>query len=118
MASQLVTIQIGGDVDGMIPHEATSARGDLRQEVAEGLFYTHMRLSQNTNRALETAAFLYGLIELLSEKGLFSIEELDEHKRVMGERLTAQLKEKGLGVMLQDSEDDKYSFPSEVQIDC
>lgn len=118
MASQLVTIQTGGDLDGMIPREVTPAQGDLRQEVAEGLFYTHMRLSQNTNRTLEASAFLYGLIELLGEKGLISIAELDERKKAMGERLTTQLKEKGLGVMLQDSEEDKYSFESEVKIDC
>jgi Fe-S-cluster containining protein len=118
MAAELVTIQTARDVGGMRGQETTPAQGDLRQEIAEGLFYTHMRLSQNTNRALEASAFLYGLIELLSEKGLFSIEELDKRKRAMGERLTTQLKEKGLGVMLQDSEDDKYSFQSEVKIDC
>jgi Fe-S-cluster containining protein len=91
---------------------------DLRQEVSEGLFYTHHRLSQNTNRTLEATAFLYGLIEILSEKGLITIEELDERKKVVGERLTAQLKEKGLGVMLQDPEEDKYKFEREAKIDC
>ena len=91
---------------------------ELRQEVSEGLFYTHVRLSQSTNKALENSAFLYGLIELLNEKGIISIEELDERKKVVGERLIAQLKEKGLGVMLHDSEEDKYNFQGEVKIDC
>ena len=91
---------------------------DLRQEVAEGLFHTHMRLSQNTNKTLESSAFLYGLIELLSEKGLITITELDERKKIVGERMAAQFKEKGLGVMLQDPEEDKYSFKGEVKIDC
>jgi len=92
--------------------------GDLRQEVGEGLFYTHMCLSQNTNKTLEVSSFLYGLIELLSEKGLINIQELDERKKVVAERLVVQLKEKGLGVMLQDPEEDKYTFKDEVKIDC
>lgn len=97
---------------------ATISPADLRQEVSEGLFYTHVRLSQTTNKNLENSAFLYGLIELLNEKGIISTDELDERKKVVGERLIAQLKEKGLGVMLQDPEEDKYSFQGEVKIDC
>ena len=91
---------------------------DLRQEVAEGLFYTHMRLSQGTNKALEASAFLYSLVELLNEKGLITIQELDERKKMVGERLAAQFKQNGLGVMLQDPEEDKYTFKSEAKIDC
>src|SRR5215472_12078693 len=91
---------------------------ELRQQVAEGLFYTHVRLSQGTNKTLEASAFLYSLIELLNEKGLITIQELDQRKKAVGERLAAQLKEKGLGVMLQDPEEDKYSFQGEVKIDC
>jgi hypothetical protein len=96
----------------------SAATHELRQEVAEGLFYTHFRLSQGTNKTLENSAFLYGLIELLSEKGLISVAELDERKKVVAERLIAQLKEKGLGVMLQEDEEDKYTFKGEAKIDC
>jgi len=91
---------------------------DLRQQVAEGLFYTHMRLSQGTNKTLEVSAFLYSLVELLNEKGLISIQELDERKNAVGERLAAQFKQNGLGVMLQDPEEDKYTFQGEARIDC
>ena len=91
---------------------------NLRRQVAEGLFYTHVRLSQGTNKTLENSVFLYGLIELLCEKGIITIEELDERKRLVGDRLIAQLKEQGLGVMLQDPEQDKYAFEGEVMIDC
>ncbi len=51
---------------------------DLRQEVAEGLLYTHGRLNSNTSKTLEAASFLYALVELLNEKGVLTIEELDE----------------------------------------
>jgi hypothetical protein len=119
MAKKLALTQSEAEENGAstAPVEPAISR-DLRQQVAEGLFYTHVRLSQNTNKTMEASAFLYGLIELLGEKGLITIQELDERKKVVGERLTAQLKEKGLGVMLQDPEEDKYAFKGEVKIDC
>jgi hypothetical protein len=91
---------------------------DLRQEAAEGLLYTHSRLNANTSKTLEVASFLYALIELLSEKGLITVEELDERKRVVGQRLAKQFSGKGMGVMLQDPEYEKYTFQGGVEIDC
>ena len=89
-----------------------------RQEVAEGFLYTHARLSENTKTTLEAASFLYGLIELLNEKGLISIEELDERKGEVLQRLAKKNSEKGVGVLLQEPEYDKYSFDGGVRIDC
>ena len=91
---------------------------DLRREVTEGLLYAHSRLNTNTSKTLEASSFLYALVELLNEKGLLTIEELDERKRVVGQRLADQLREQGTGVILQNPEDDKYAFKSEVKIDC
>jgi Fe-S-cluster containining protein len=90
----------------------------FRQEISHGLFYTHTRISQNTHRILESSAFLYSVIELLNEKGLITIDELEGRKKAVAERLTAQLREKGLGVMLQDQVEDKYTFAQEAEIDC
>lgn len=90
----------------------------LREEVAEGLLYTHARLSDNTKQTLEASSFLYGLVEILSEKGLISIDELDERKQQVAKRLTSKKSEKGVGVLLQDPEYDKYSFEGAVKIDC
>lgn len=89
-----------------------------RQQVAQGLLYTHSRLNANTSKTLETTAFLHALIELLHEKGLITIEELDERKRVAGQRLVEQLRQKGDGVMLQEPEYDKYTFDQGIEIDC
>lgn len=87
-------------------------------EVAKGLLYTHSRLNSNTERTLESTAFLHGLIELLDAKGLISIEELDRHKGAAAERLARRLEQDGEGVVLQKPDYDKYTFESEVQIDC
>jgi Fe-S-cluster containining protein len=99
-------------------HGETAELSDTRREVADGLFYTHVRLSQNTNKTLENSAFLYGLIEVLGEKGIISTDELDQRKKIVAERLIAQWKAKGLGVMLQEVEEDKYTFNGEAKIDC
>ena len=90
----------------------------LRQQIADGLLFAHARLSENTKSTLEATAFLYGLIELLSEKGLLSIEELDERKRQVAQRLLKKKKDKGVGIVLQDPEYDKYTFGDVVEIDC
>ena len=91
---------------------------DLRQEVAEGLLYTHSRLNANTTKTLEASSFLYALVELMSEKGLITVEELDERKRAVGQRLAEQFRQNGNGVMLQDPEYDKYTFRDGAEIDC
>ena len=86
--------------------------------MVDGLLYTRSRANANTTKTLEAASFLYALVELLSEKGLITVEELDERKRAVGQRLVEQFRRKGNGVMLQDPEYDKYSFEQEVEIDC
>ena len=97
--------------------QATPAK-DLRKEVAEGLLYMHTRVADNTRKTVESASFIYALVELLSERGLISIEELDEHKRVIAERLAKQNREKGMGVLLGEPEQDKYTYQPVVKIDC
>ncbi len=91
---------------------------DLKSEMAQGLLYTHTRINSNTARNLESSSFLYALIELLNEKGLLTIEELDERKKQVAERLVKNFVESGLGLMFQDTEEDKYEFEHEAKVDC
>lgn len=89
-----------------------------RQEVARGLLYNHTRLNSITAKNIEVSSFLYGLIELLNEKGLLTIEELDERKKQVAERLVRKFVESGMGLMYQDPEEDKYTFEKESHVDC
>jgi hypothetical protein len=73
---------------------------------------------KNTKKTLESTSFLYALIELLSEKGLISIEELDRRKNQAAERLVKKFVESGMGLLYQDPEEDKYTFEHEAQVDC
>jgi hypothetical protein len=55
--------------------------------LSSGLLYTYARINDNTKKTLEAASFLYALIELPHEKGILTIEGLDERKRQVAERL-------------------------------
>jgi Fe-S-cluster containining protein len=90
----------------------------IHKDPSCGLLYTHTRINANTNKNLEAASFLYALIELLSEKGLLTIEELDERKRQVAERLVKRFVDSGMGLMYQDPEYDKYTFNLEAHVDC
>jgi len=99
-------------------YPSSSGTEELRQELADGLLYIHSRLSENTTSTLEAASFLYALVELLSEQGLISIDKLDERKTEVAQRLAKKNTEKGVGVLLQEPEYDKYTFQGEAKIDC
>jgi len=90
----------------------------IPSELSSGLFYTHTRINFNTKKTLEAASFLYALIELLEEKGIISIKELDERKMKVAERLVKKFVESGIGFMYQDPEYDKYNFKHETNVDC
>ncbi len=96
----------------------TKILSEIHHELSAGFLYTHTRINNNTSKSLEVASFLYALIELLDEKGLISIEELDERKKQVAERLVKKFAESGIGLMYQDPEYDKYTFEHETQVDC
>ena len=98
--------------------ELGKALADLRQEFAGGLLYAHSRANANTSRLLETGSFLYALIELLREKGILTIEELDVRKDAVGQRVEKRFLDKGMGVHLQEPEQDKYAIAGVADIDC
>lgn len=89
-----------------------------RSEIAGGLLYCHSRLNSNTSKLLESASFLYALIEVLSEKGLVKIDEVEEKKREVATRLLESFLDRGMGVAMQEDERDKYAFSETAEIDC
>ena len=98
--------------------DSTEILSRIHKDISSGLLYTHNRINANTNKNLEAASFLYALIELLNEKGLLTIEELDERKKQVAERLVRKFVESGMGLMYQDPEEDKYAFEKESFVDC
>jgi len=99
-------------------NEGPASTDDLREELRDALLHTYNRINANTSKIYESATFLYALIELLCEKEGIAVEELDERKKVVGERLAQEFRAKGMGAMLQEPGYDKYTFESGVEIDC
>ena len=90
----------------------------IEKELSSGLSYTHSRITHNTRTTLESSSFLYALIELLDEKGILSIEDIDERKKKVAKRLVRKFEESRIGLLYQDPEEDKYSFEKNPDIDC
>ena len=96
----------------------TEILSKIQNDLSSGLLCTHTCINFNTIKTLEASSFLYALVELLDEKGIISIEELDERKKQVAERLVLKFKESGIGLMYQDPEYDKYTFKHQASIDC
>jgi Fe-S-cluster containining protein len=100
------------------PEMETPSLESLRDEVVGGFLYAHSRANANSNKLLEVASFSYALIELLNERGLITIEELDERKDQVHKRLAEKFAEKGMGVALTREEKETGGGSPKVEIDC
>lgn len=98
--------------------DTMNTAGNLRQRIADGLLYTHSRLNANTRRTREAAAYIYALVELLHDKGIIGVEELESRREALERQLLEQYKADGQGVALQEDAQDKYAFTGGVAIDC
>jgi Fe-S-cluster containining protein len=100
------------------PGDAQSATEDLREEVAQGFLYAHSRANTNSSKLLEVTSFSYALIELLVERDVISVDELDARKEEVSKRLAEKFAEKGMGVALTTEEKDASGDALDVEIDC
>jgi hypothetical protein len=117
----LLQIEDMSDSQDSAPTNGTMAAllESLRREVAEGFLHSHSRTHKNSGKMLEIASFCYALIELLQEKGLLTLEELNSRKKVVSNRLVKKFAEQEIGVVaLQEYNQDKYTFKEEITIDC
>ncbi len=125
-AAEKITIRLpedhpGMNGDGTADHSSEDSDDTterLRDEVAHGLLYTHSRANANSSKVLEVASFSYALIELLKERGVISIEELDERKKQVNERLAKKFTETGMGVALTKEAHEENGDQETVEIDC
>lgn len=91
---------------------------ELRQEIVNGLLYSHGRLNINTQLFFEAQCQLNALIHLLSEKGIITAKELEEKKEIVAQKLSKEFQERSIGVMMQDPAPDKYKLKGAVRFDC
>ncbi|MGI0484858.1 YkgJ family cysteine cluster protein [Pantanalinema rosaneae CENA516] len=100
------------------PRPAWQDASVVYSEVAQGLAYLHTRANAITGRSLESASFVYALIELLIEKGVITVEEIDDRKKMVSERLLKRFLQHDAGVSIQEPDQDKYQFSQTAAIDC
>lgn len=89
-----------------------------RPEVAEGFRYAYFRADANTGRLLDVTAMVSATLDLLRERGLLDAEELETRKAAALDALKHHFADRGMGVMYQHPERDKYSFAKQTGIDC
>lgn len=71
--------------------QSRASDGDrLERQVLRGSLFTHTALSRNADRIHEAEAFLYGLVDVLVEKGLVTQEELLASARNVRETMMEQ----------------------------
>jgi len=97
--------------------DSESTNYDLNA-ICSGFLYTHSRLNDNTQKEMLNSSFLFALIEILEKKGVISIDELDEKKKEVAQRLVKKFSESGLGLLYQDPEMDKYTFEKVSDVPC
>jgi Fe-S-cluster containining protein len=88
------------------------------EDILDGFLYSYRQLDTNATKLYEASANLYSLIELLVVKGIIGIEELDQRKKAVEQRLNNSFREAGIGVKVQNAKIDKYNLEAEAQIDC
>lgn len=88
-------------------------------EFVDGLLYCHYQLNANALKLFEALAYSYSLIEILIAKGIVGIEELDQRKNAVAQRLAERFEQERIGTQIYDGEKDKYNLKEqEVIIDC
>lgn len=89
-----------------------------REEILDGFLYSYKQLDASAVKLYQASASIYALVELLVAKGIIGIEELDQRKALVENRLTDSFREADIGIKMQDPEIDKYSLQEEVKVDC
>lgn len=88
-----------------------------RNQIAEGLLYTHTRVNANTSKVLDAAATVEALVDVLAEKGILN-GEFEAAVESARKALMDDFRDRGLGAVFQETEEDKYRFEQGEEIDC
>jgi len=88
-------------------------------EFIDGLLYCHYQLNANASKLFEALAYSYSLIEVLIAKGIIGIEELNQRKDAVAQRIAEQFQQEQIGVRMYDKGTDKYNLKEqECIVDC
>jgi len=88
----------------------------LHQELLDDLRAIQKGDEFKSNTLLEVTSYFFALIDILSEKGVIDIDEVDKHAKQHHNRLSGQFSDQTKIVTIRGSEQDRTK--EEVRIDC
>lgn len=103
------------DENGLTDAENVVKR--LERQIERGGLFTHTALSHSADRLNDAEAFLYGAIDLLIERGLFTTDELEEKAQVIQREMQEKGQSVGPGVALRIDKPDQNSAEF-VPVNC
>ena len=89
-----------------------------RREVELGFMFDHTLLSETSRQAMEASTWALALGELLVEHGLLDEEAVEQRREAVKRALLDQIDERGLGLFVNDNDEDKYQVVSPTGINC
>lgn len=87
-------------------------------ELLDAFRSTYERIGQATGRAKDAATYAFALAELLISRGVIGVDELENARRKVDERLNSEMRDDGLMINVLEDETDKYLAPAVEEIDC
>jgi Fe-S-cluster containining protein len=99
----------------MNPDDSVHGVDRLERQVERGSLFTHTALSNNADRINEAEAFLYGLIDLLLDKGLVTQEEISSKTEAVRQEMIERGETIGPGVALRIDGEKPADF---VPVNC
>lgn len=91
---------------------------DIDDDVRRGLIYAHNRANANTAQVHQAHATLQALVDLLAERGLLDLGELDARRCAAADELRKAYIERGMAVAVQNFGVSKYCFAHTAGLDC
>jgi Fe-S-cluster containining protein len=102
------------------PHDEVSGERDLAQlerQIERGSLFTHTIVSQNADRIHEAESFLYGLMDVLLEKGLLTQDEISQAAEKVRQEMSDTGQTLGPGIALR-IEGDGVKQDDFVPVNC
>ncbi len=100
--------------------EQQPARGTLASsEVTAAFHEAYRRLGVQVTEVQEAATLLYALTEVMVDKGVVGLDELEHAKRPVRDRLDIRVQQAGMTVQLSADAPDKHAMAdATAEIDC
>lgn len=92
--------------------------GELERQLQRGFLHGHTRMSTNYSNLFQVASTVYSLVDLLVQRGIVSVEEVEGQVRYVQQRLATSEFGAGLQFTMARDADDKYDDATTVAVDC